>query len=125
MSLHYTKDLENKIILVTGEGPLTIDDVRAHWRELFQDPAAMKLPRAFVDVRRADIQFTGPEVMELTRTLYVPKTRGRRFKLAMVVSGMVQFGVARQQQMVAEGEHNHRIFTDAEEAMEWLMLPGD
>ena len=26
VSLHYTKDLENKIILVTGEGPLTIEE---------------------------------------------------------------------------------------------------
>lgn len=124
MSLSYTIDEEKRLLLVRADGPVTLDSFRQHWTEVFADPEAMKCSRVFVDVRGAEIQFAGAKFMELTRSLYAPTIRGRRFRVAVVVEGALQFGVARQLQMVADAEHTHRVFFDQDEAMEWLLSEG-
>lgn len=121
MSLSYRVDAENRLLLVRADGPITLESFRLHWKEVFTDREAMNCSRVLVDVRGAEIKFAGPEIMELTRSVYAPKIRGRRFRVAVVVDGMLQFGVARQLQMVADAEHTHRVFFDRDEAMDWLL----
>jgi hypothetical protein len=42
------------LVVETWRGEVTIDELRAHWGDLFRDDDVMKIRRTLVDLRSAD-----------------------------------------------------------------------
>ena len=120
MSLLYTRDLENELVHVKGEGAVTPDVLRQHWDELFNDPDAMRMHRFLVDLRGADLRLTGEQNIDLTRRYFVPRETTNSFWFAFVVSTPLQYGIIRQHHAVAGTAERAAVFYDPSEARAWL-----
>jgi hypothetical protein len=120
MPIEYRIDRDAGIIEETWTGTVAIQDLRDYWRGYLADPDVLALRRTVVDLRAADITFTGAELGALVRSMVLPVLGNRHWVTALVVSQLVQFGVGRQYQMFAESYSRDAIFSDVEAAKEWL-----
>ena len=80
--------------------------------------------RRGLDLRGANIRFTGNELSNLVSTVVTPVLNGRDWRTAIVVEEPVQFGVSRQYQVFAERFSTDAIFHDYDEALRWLLQQG-
>jgi hypothetical protein len=121
MPIEYRIDRNAGIIEETWTGTVAIQDLRDYWRGYLADPDVLALRRTMVDLRAADIAFTGAELAALIRSDVIPVLGGRHWVTAIVVSHAVQFGVGRQYQIFAEAYSRDAIFSEVEAAKEWLL----
>ncbi len=121
MPIAYRIDQSAGIIEETWTGTVTIEHLRDYWRDYLADTDVMALRRTVVDLRAADIAFTGAELASLIRSDVLPVLGGRGWASALVVSHPVQFGVGRQYQAFAETYSTDAIFADVEAATGWLL----
>jgi hypothetical protein len=85
MPITYTIDPENKLITEVWVGAIDAACLADYWSRLLADQEVMEIRKTLVDLRRADILFTGPDLLRLIQTLVLPALRGRHWKSALVV----------------------------------------
>jgi hypothetical protein len=121
MPITYTVDTEQNVVLVTWRGDVTGDEYRAHLRTMLQDPDALRAGRSLTDLREANVLAHGAELNAILDAEALPRLGGRQWKTAVLVSSNVNFGVARQYQILAESENTDGVFRDYAEALAWLL----
>jgi len=121
MPITYTVDQEQSVVLVTWRGDVTGEDYRAHLRTMLQDPDALRAGRSLTDLRQANVLVHGAELNAILDAEALPRLAGRQWKTAVLVSSTVNFGVARQYQILAESESTDGVFRDYAEALAWLL----
>jgi hypothetical protein len=84
----------------------------------------LALRRTLVDLRGANLRFTGKELSSLVSHVVIPVLKGRDWKTAIVVEQPIQFGVSRQYHVFAEQYSTDCIFHDDDEALLWLHQQG-
>jgi len=121
MTIEYTIDRERKVIFETWLGVTTASELGSYWRRLLADPEALAVRRTLVDLRNADLEFTGVELANMVESIVIPMLGGKSWKSALLIDKPVQFGASRQYQVFAESYSQDAIFHDAEAAMRWLL----
>jgi hypothetical protein len=121
MPITYTVDTEQNVVLVTWRGDVTGGEYRAHLRTMLQDPDALRAGRSLTDLREANVVAHGAELNAILDEEALPRLAGRQWKTAVLVSSTVNFGVARQYQLLAQSENTDRVFRDYAEALAWLL----
>lgn len=121
MPITYATDCEKKLITEVWTGEITAECVAAYWKRYLDDPEVLAIRRTLVDLRQANILFTGSDLQTLIQNIVLPVLKGRDWKTAIVVEGPIQYGVSRQYQVFADIYSTDAIFYDIEEALHWLM----
>lgn len=124
MPISYTIDRAAGVILEVWQGEVTAADLRRYWNAYLADPDVLALRRTLVDLRRADIRFSGGELSDLVSVVVIPALKGRDWKTAIVVERQVQFGVSRQYHVFAQCYSRDSIFYDYDDALRWLGRQG-
>lgn len=73
-----------------------------------------------VDMRKANILFTGDEFSKLIKRVAIPGLAGKDWKSAIIVERPHQYGVCRQFQVFAECYSKNAIFYEYDSALQWL-----
>ncbi len=120
MPITYTTDREKKLITGIWTGGIDADHLAAYWRRYLEDPDVPAIRRTLVDLRQADILFTGRDLDTLIQCIVLPVLQGRAWKTAIVVEKPIQYGTSRQYQVFAERYSRDAIFYDLEDARNWL-----
>jgi hypothetical protein len=121
MPIHYSIDQSLCLIEERWTGTIAISDLKKFWLHFLEDEQVMEFRRTLVDLRSANLQFTGYELDSLVRSDVIPKLKGLTWISAIVVSEPVQYGVSRQYSVFAGTYSKDSIFFEYEEAKEWLL----
>ena len=123
MSAYYNIDKERRLVLSSGAGVLTKEDLLGHMDRLSNDPDFDPDFGQVLDFTRINLVEVEPEdVRQLAqRNIFSPRSRR-----AFVVKDDLQFGLARMFEIHRElkGETGIRVFRTFDEAMDWIMV-GD
>ena len=118
MPYTYVIDAERGLMLIEATPPNTFESSRAGIEEFSQDPGLAPDFGILLDLRENDYTPSATEAHDLT-VLYLERFRGR--PLAMVVSRLVQLGVANMISTIAELRGGSvRAFRDRNEGEAWL-----
>lgn len=120
MPITYTTDREKKLITEVWTGGIDAPHLAAYWKRYLEDPEVLAIRRTLVDLRQADILFTGRDMDDMIRDIVLPVLQGRDWKTAIVVEKPVQYGTGRQYQVFANRYSKDAIFYDVEDARSWL-----
>lgn len=122
MTYEITADHENKMILVTAQGRITLDNVLDYIEQLMRKPF-IKLPYGIlVDYRNADLsQMTSEEVYQLIDYLKANEDKVGAIKIAILTAGELEFGLNRMFQLLSEEELPFEVHVtkEFEDAMHW------
>jgi hypothetical protein len=121
MPITYTIDPEKKLITEVWDGEISDKCLAAYWREYLADPAVLAIRRTLVDLRHANILFSGADLDFLIRSIVLPVLKDRDWKTAIVVENSTQFGVSRQYHVFADCYSKDAIFHNLEDAQSWLL----
>jgi hypothetical protein len=124
MPITYTIDREEKLITEVWTGEIQAEYLEAYWRQYLKDPEVLAIRRTIVDLRRADMLFTGEDLDGLIQSVVLPALKGRDWKTALVVESSSQYGVSRQYQHFAHYYSKDSIFHNMEDARNWLNKIG-
>jgi hypothetical protein len=123
MAAFYKIDKERKLVMSSGSGALTREDIFGHQERLSKDPdfdPNYSQLSDFTHITQVDIT---PDDVRLAakKNLFSPHSRR-----AMVVKDDLQFGLARMFQIHREfaGETGIRVFRNIEEALDWIFSSG-
>ena len=123
MSAFYKIDKERRLVLSSGAGVLTREDILGHMERLSKDPDFDPDFSQLVDFTHITALEIEPEDVRqfAQRTIYSPRSRR-----AFVVKDDLQFGLARMFEIHRDlkGETGIRVFRAFDEAMDWIMV-GD
>ena len=121
MSAFYKIDKERRLVLSSGAGVLTKEDILGHMDRLSKDPdfdPDFSQVSDFTQLTGLNIE---PEdVRQLAqRNIFSPRSRR-----AFVVKDDLQFGLARMFQTHRElsGEGGIRVFRTIDEALDWVLV---
>jgi hypothetical protein len=120
MPISYTIDRERKLILEKWTGDIRHEDLAAYWKRYLADPEVMEIRRTIVDLRDAEILFSGMNFGFLIETIVLPALKGRRWTTAIVVADPAQYGLSRQYQVFADRYSCDSIFSSVDEAAKWI-----
>jgi hypothetical protein len=117
----YKIDKERKLVLSSGSGVLTREDVLGHQERLSRDPdfdPSFSQLSDFTHITKIELT---PEDVRLAAKKNIFSPESRR---AMVVNNDLQFGLARMFEIHRElaGEKGIRVFRKIEEALDWVFL---
>ena len=120
MSAFYTIDKQRRLVMTSGAGPLTREDILGHMNRLSADPDFEPDFCQLADFRHiTDILFGPEEVRQFAeRDIYSPSARR-----AFLVRDDLQFGLARMFEIHRElrGETGIRVFRTLDEALGWVL----
>jgi hypothetical protein len=121
VSAFYKIDKERRLVLSSGAGQLTKEDILGHMDRLSKDPDFQPEFCQLADFRQIDNVAFGPEEVRqfAERNIYAPGARR-----AILVKDDLQFGLARMFEIYRElnGENGIRVFRELDEAMDWIVL---
>lgn len=120
MPITYSIDQAAGVIFEVWEGDVSADDLRQYWERYLADPDVLALRRTLVDLRGANLNFSGEDLSYLISKVVLPVLNGLDWKTALVVGKPVQYGVSRQYQVFAERYSRDAIFEDSDVALQWL-----
>ena len=120
MPLRYWIDKERRLVVLTGSGILTFQEVKEQQDRLLQDPDLNPDFDQLVDLTAVTIyDVTVDEAKTLARRqVYSPTSRR-----ALVARDAATYGLARMMQThraIAKVQSEARVFYDRKEALEWL-----
>ena len=125
MPITYFIDEDLGAVFTTASDVLTEDELLEHKRKVISDP---KFKPGFVEL--SDVRFISDLAISasgLERFVEIDNADSERlegFKLAIVVSGALEFGMGTMYEMMSrEQDRNVRIFRDLGLAREWLQIP--
>lgn len=121
MPITYRLDHARRIIVETWSGAVNEAELATHWRGYLADPDVMHCRRTLVDLREAEIAFTGSELAGLVHRIVAPVLGDRKWVSAILVASPLQYGQSRQYQVFAESYSTDAIFQDWQAAEEWLL----
>ena len=121
MPITYTVDQQQNVVLVTWQGNVTGDEYRAHLRTMLQDPDALRAGKSLTDLTQANVLLSGAELNAIGNAEAAPRLAGRQWKTAVLVSSPLNFGLARQYEMLSESESTDCVFLDYAAALAWLV----
>jgi len=119
--ISYVVDRERNVVLVAWQGEVTEEDYRAHLRAMLTDPESLRTGRCLTDVTRANIRMSGAQLNDIGTAVALPLLAGRPFKTAVLAESTVNFGVARQYQILSQSESSDGVFRDRDAALAWLL----
>jgi len=121
VSAFYTIDKERRLVLSSGDGVLTKEDIWGHMDRLSNDPDFNPEFSQVMDFRQITALEVEPEdVRQLAqRNIFSPRSRR-----AILVKDDLQFGLARMFEIHRElkGETGIRVFRTFDEAMDWILI---
>jgi hypothetical protein len=121
VSAFYTIDKERRLVLSSGDGVLTKEDLWGHMERLSKDPDFNPGFCQVLDFTQITALEVEPEdVRQLAqRNIFSPRSRR-----AFVVKDDLQFGLARMFEIHRElkGETGIRVFRTFDEAMDWILI---
>ena len=121
MSAFYKIDKQRKLVLSSGTGVLTKEDILGHMDRLSKDPDFDPNFSQVSDFTQITVLEIEPEdVRQLAqRNVFSPHSRR-----AFVVKDDLQFGLARMFEIHRElnGETGIRVFRTFDEAMDWILV---
>ena len=125
MPISYSIDEGLGVVFTTASDVLTEDELLEHKRKVISDP---KFKPGFVEL--SDVRFISDLAISasgLERFVEMDDSDAERlkgFRLAIVVSGALEFGMGAMYEMMSrEKNRNVRIFRDPGLAREWLQIP--
>ena len=121
MPITYTVDKQQNVVLVTWQGDVTEDEYRAHLRAMLQDADALRAGRCLTDLTHATSLLSGSQLNAVANSEAVPLLGGRPWKTAVLVGSTVNYGVARQYQILSESEQTDSVFRSRDAALAWLL----
>ena len=117
----YKLDKERRLVLSSGTGVLTKEDILGHMDRLSKDPDFAPDFSLLVDFREiTGVEFGPEEVRQFAqRNIYLPNSRR-----AIVVKDDLQFGLARMFEIHRElnGEKGIRVFRNYDEALDLILV---
>jgi hypothetical protein len=122
MPITYQIDDERGVVLTVASGILTTGELIAHKEQLMNDPRFKSGIVELSDVRAIEkINVNGGDVRQFAEIDRTYEDRLKNYKLAIVASGDLVFGLARMYEMQTES-HNPgvMVFRDVEKAKTWL-----
>lgn len=125
LPITYSIDKSLGVIFEIWRGDVTADDLGRYWAAYLENPEVLALRRTLVDLREAEIRFSGSEMLQLVLTVVLPVLNGRDWKTAIVVQKPLQFGVSKQYHFFAEQYSTDSIFFEPEPALQWLLAQRD
>ena len=127
MAITYAIDSALGVVFTKATGVLTDDDLVGHKQNLLRDPGFKPGMVELSDVRGVErLEVTPEGIRGFVTQDKADADRLRGFKLAIVASQDVVFGMARMYQMLtAENPLNVNVFRDMEKARVWLGLSHD
>ena len=121
MSAFYKIDKERKLVLSSGTGVLTKEDILRHMDRLSKDPDFDPDFSQLMDFRQiTGVEFGPQDVRQFAeRNIFSPRARR-----AILVKDNLQFGLARMFEIHRElnGETGIRVFRTFDEAMDWILV---
>ena len=121
VSAFYTIDKERRLVLSSGDGVLTKEDIWGHMDRLSNDPDFNPEFSQVVDFRQITALEVEPEDVRqfAERNIFSPHSRR-----AILVKDDLQFGLARMFEIHRElkGEMGIRVFRTLDEAMDWILI---
>jgi hypothetical protein len=123
MPAFYKIDKERKLVLSTGSGVLTREDLLGHQERLSRDPdfhPDFSQLSDFTHITKTEL--TPADVrLAAEKSIFSPHSRR-----AMVVKDDLQFGLARMFEIHRDlaGETGIRVFRNIDEALDWIFTPG-
>lgn len=125
MPINYSIDEDVGVVLTTASGVLTENELLEHKRKIISDP---KFRPGFVElsdvqsISDLDISASGLEKFVAQDEADAERLRG--FKLAIVVSGALEYGMGAMYEMMSlQNNKDVRIFRDMRLAKDWLQIP--
>lgn len=124
MPISYSIDENQGVVFTNASDVLTEDDLLEHKRKLISDP---KFRPGFVelsDVRHiADLAISPSGIEKFVAKDDADAERLKGYKLAIVVSGALEFGMGVMYEMMSSQQRRDvRIFRDMRLAREWLQI---
>jgi hypothetical protein len=121
VSASYKIDKERKLVLSSGTGVLTKEDILGHMDRLSKDPDFDPNFSQVSDFTQITVLEIGPEDVRQLAQRNVFSPRSRR---AFVVKDDLQFGLARMFEIHRDlsGETGIRVFRTFDEAMDWILV---
>lgn len=124
MGMSYKVDKALGVVFEKWSGTITAKELGPYWRGLVADPEVLACDKVLVDVRDVVPGFSGEEVRKLVVAILEAPLKERSFKIAVLVSKPVQYGVARQFQVYSSLLSESEVFRDEAEALAWLTRPA-
>jgi hypothetical protein len=121
MTITYEIQHADNVIAETWQGDITIDQLRAYWREILSDPEVMKIRRTLVDVRFASIGFSDAEFDRAVSDVVFPALEGRDWITAIVVNTSRQLQLGSRYHSYAARYSSDVIFSSVDDAKRWLL----
>ena len=125
MPIDYRIDTKLGVIFTSANGVLTDQDLLQHKRRLLEDPQFRAGLAELSDVRNVDRLDVTPEgIRRFAQQDAADATTLGDYKLAIVASEPVVFGMARMYQArTSEALSNVMVFRTVSEARVWLAVP--
>ena len=116
----YRIDKERRLVISSGTGVLTKEDIQGHMDRLLSDLEFDPTFSQLLDFREITAVEFGPEEVRQFAQRKIYSSISRR---AFLVTNDLQFGLARMFETYRElnGETGIRVFRSLEEAMEWIV----
>jgi hypothetical protein len=115
----YKIDKERRLVLSSGAGVLTKEDIFGHMERLSKDPDFDPDFSQLADFRQITALEFGPEDVRIFAQRTIFSLRSRR---AILVKDDLQFGLARMFEIHRElhGETGIHVFRNLDEALDWI-----
>ncbi len=122
MPITYSIDPKLGVIFTTAWDVLTVEELFEHKRKLAADPDFKPGMVELSDVRQiTELDVTPEGIGRFVAQDTISAEKLRDYKLAIIVSQEVVFGMARMYEMMTEQNvSNVAVFRDLEEAKTWL-----
>jgi len=120
MPSSYKIDKENRLVISTGSGVLTLPDALAHQEQLLKDPDFDPSFSQLLDFTHVtDVELSSEEIHRLARTTVFSANSRRAF----LVNSDLKFGLARMFAIMREsfGEKGIRVFRNSDDALDWVL----
>ena len=119
MPIRYTIDKERRLVISTGEGGITYDEIRNHQMRLVKDLDFDASFNQLIDLTgAASLEISGKEAVVIAQQPIFSNSSRRAF----VASKPAIFGMGRLMQVYQERHAQVHIFHDLDSARKWLGL---
>jgi hypothetical protein len=123
MPAFYKIDKERKLVLTTGSGFLTKQEVFTLQNQMLNDPdfdPSFSQLADYAQLTRTDIRIADLRVIAQRDVFSIHSRR------AIIVKGNAAFGLAKIFELYRElaGARGIRVFRNIDEALDWLFTPG-
>src|SRR5206468_12056784 len=84
MPISYSVDKSMRVVFEVWSGDVCAADLRRYWQGYLADPEVLALRRTLVDLRGANLHFSGWELAELVASVVLPVLKGSDWQTAIV-----------------------------------------